>query len=201
MIVVPFALMATGFAWLRKSKPDIPIKIKPKIAAVFLAVASLYWAALIIFRIVVDIHDMTIFMNMIYIVAPVSFLALARYLLLPAGMPSETVVDESYEKPQTAEAPKSKIHFTFAIINIVVGVLFLVSNIIAMATAQSAAIGGSTFILIISLFVLITGFLYITKRNCADSVLKTVNIAAVIVSFILLLLLIIGVIIVLAYSN
>jgi uncharacterized membrane protein YhaH (DUF805 family) len=202
-IVVPFALALTGLAWMCKNNPDIPIKIKPKFAAVFLAAASLYWIAFKIYGCITYGYYDGAFTNLIL---PVSFLVLATYMLRRYdALPDENSLP--YEKPQASERPQVKnspMHLAFAIINIVTGTIFLFSSIIALFInhrLDGAAAGiFMAMIVMISLFIWISGFVYMIKREYYSATLRILNIIAVVISFILIALFIIGIIIAYSYN-
>jgi uncharacterized membrane protein YhaH (DUF805 family) len=119
LIVVPFALLPAGLAWLRKSNPNIPIKIKPEIAAISLAATALFWIAFNIFALIADIisssRDLHFILNILNIIMPIAFLVLALYLFKYDTYPAETAVtaDNSepiYEPTHASVAKNSKIN-------------------------------------------------------------------------------------------
>jgi uncharacterized membrane protein YhaH (DUF805 family) len=201
LILIPVAMLMAGMAYLNKSKPDMTIiKMNPRIAALSLIGVSVFDIIVGIYYVIVEpaaaFTDIT---NIVHIVIPVTFITLATYLLRGYDMLQSETTDvggndaQKYENRQHIKAPNMIMHLVFSIINIVVGAFFLLGSIGILIGGYYPNIG--FIFLIISLFLLITGFIYVLQRKKGSQILRTLNIIAAVISFILIALMIIGIII------
>jgi uncharacterized membrane protein YhaH (DUF805 family) len=206
LLIVPIALLMAGMAYLNKSKPDMAIiKMNPRIAALSLIGVLVFWIVYkIYFIIAVPIQAIlnTNIINMVDIVIPVAFITLATYLLRGYDLlPSETTVAggsdaQKYENRQHIKAPNTKMHLAFSILNIVMGVLFLLPSIVLLIEEHnSSGIVVWLISLILSLFLLIAGSIYVLQRKKDSQTLRKLNHIAAVISFILIALIIIGIIV------
>ncbi|MDR1347156.1 MAG: DUF805 domain-containing protein [Prevotellaceae bacterium] len=196
------ALLMAGTVLIQQGIKRQVININAQTAAIALIIVQSLMIVSIVYNFMTNMDTLVI--HMFDIFSPVAFLVLARYLLLPHDtLPSETIVtDDAYMKmpahEQTENVPHSKMHFTFAIINIVVGVIFLFSSVIVIIQQPDNALAGFIF-LPVSLFLWIVGFVYMAKRYSCSQAIRILNIIAAVISFILIIFFLIRIIIMTAH--
>ncbi|MDR1197736.1 MAG: DUF805 domain-containing protein [Prevotellaceae bacterium] len=203
-LLTDVALLMAGTVLIQQGIKRQIININAQTAAIALIIVQ----SLVIVRIVYNFMTDTnlLVADMFNILEPVAFLVLARYLLLPHDtLPSETIVtddaDTDMKMPvhtQTENVPHGKMHFIFAIINIVVGVIFLFSSVIVLVQRSADAIVGC-ILLMISLFMWIVGFVYLVKRYSCSQAIRILNIIAAVISLILMIFVLIGIIVEVAH--
>ncbi|MDR1554344.1 MAG: DUF805 domain-containing protein [Prevotellaceae bacterium] len=190
------ALLIAGTALIQQGIKRQMINISVRVAAICLIIAYSLSIVFMVYNCMTnpELHVISIF----YIVSPVAFFVLARYLLLPHDtMLSETsVIDDNgakFVQRQTVQTPHGIMHFAFAIVNIVVGVIFLFAGIIALVQTGDAVV---IVILALGLFLWIEGFVYLVKREYGSQALRILNIIAAVISFILTVFTIITIILI-----
>ncbi|MDR2651692.1 MAG: DUF805 domain-containing protein [Prevotellaceae bacterium] len=198
-LLTAIALLMTGTVLIQQGIKRQIINISAKTAAIALIIVHSLMIMKIVYNFMTDMNLLVA--EMFNILSPVAFLVFARYLLLPHDtLPTETSVidDADMKKPvytQTEDVPNKNMHFAFAIVNIVVGVIFMFSFFIMIVQASAYSLVPSIVMFLVSLFLWVVGFVYLVKRYSGSQSIRILNIVATVISFILLAIVIIGMIV------
>ncbi|MDR1984213.1 MAG: DUF805 domain-containing protein [Prevotellaceae bacterium] len=192
------AMLTAGIVWMQRNNQEKTVK--PQIAVNCLVAASLVGMITFVLTLIsyVRMLSESVFLfHALTIVWSAVLLVLATSLLPQnEDTPSQTEEDDEtyYAKPISS----GKIDLwqkIFAIVNIVIGVLFTFSCIINMFQ-NHPNYGVILMIMLVSLFMWISGafYLYLVKRNESNKIIQILNIVSAVISCILILFLLAGII-------
>ncbi|MDR0420003.1 MAG: DUF805 domain-containing protein [Prevotellaceae bacterium] len=202
-ILFNLTIALTGVALIQQSINRQFINININTAAICLLAAT---SAIILLTLVwymltprMDLTNIQIYND----IFTVSFIVFARYLLLRDTLQYESNTVGRSREPntyttQTIDIPNGRMHFAFAIINIIIGILFFFSCIVSLLVETADTIS-MVVLMVLSIFLWIVGFVYLFKRASNIFALRVLNIIAAVISFILLFFLIVGIIIIISH--